>query len=354
MFHNFILTLRRNFGELITDCSDCTDKMTVDSGPSVSIRGRDLKGNSDVALKCRLFDVLVLLIVCALPATASEITNSIGQRLTLISAGEFVMGSPKDYADAMSARVKYEWYRDSAPSEWPQRRVRISKPFFMGTYEVTLRQFRQFVTASGYVTDAERDGKGGGGKKDGKWIEQSPEFNWRQMGYERTEDEPVVNVSWNDAVAFSAWLSKREGAKYRLPTEAEWEYACRAGTTAPAFWGSDDLRRKEFAWSGDNSGGRPRIVGQLKPNGWGLHDILGNVYEYCADGWSTNITAALGKSGAVELTDPVVPLNDEIVVRSTSWGTNPLHCRSAFRGSASRTHRNHRDGFRMVRESSGQ
>jgi len=262
------------------------------------------------------------------------------------------MGSPPDYAAAMAKKVTYDWYRDSAPSEAPPRRVKISRPFELGKTEVTLAQFRRFVDATGYQTDAERDGKGASGKRDDKWVEQTPQFNWREMGYARADDEPVVNVSWNDAVAFCEWLTKTEGAKHRLPTEAEWEYACRAGTTAPAFWGDDD-KRKEFAWSGDNSGGHPHRVAQLAPNPWGLHDILGNVYEYCADGWSTNIAATLGRQGADKFTDPLVPSDGsgaEIVVRSTSWGTNPLHCRSAFRGSAGKTHRNLRDGFRVVRE----
>ncbi|MBI3416774.1 MAG: formylglycine-generating enzyme family protein [Verrucomicrobia bacterium] len=264
------------------------------------------------------------------------------------------MGSPKDYAEAMAKKVVYDWYRDSAPSEWPQRRVKISRPFELGKYETTLAQFRRFVEVTGYRTDAERDGKGAAGKRDGKWVEQAPEFNWREMGYSRGDDEPVVNVSWNDAVVFCEWLRKSTGTKHRLPTEAEWEYTCRAGSTHTFFWGDDEVRRKEFAWSGDNSGGHPHPVGQLQPNAWGLHDMLGNAYEYCADGWSTNIAAVLGKPGALRFTDPLVKVgngNAEIVVRSTSWGTNALHCRNAFRGSAPKDHRNHRDGFRVVRES---
>ena len=97
---------------------------------------------------------------------AEEHTNSIGQRFALIPAGEFLMGSPKDYADAMAAKVTYDWYRNSPPSETPQRRVKISRPLRVAIHEVTLGEFRQFVTASGYVTDAERDGKGAAGKRE--------------------------------------------------------------------------------------------------------------------------------------------------------------------------------------------
>jgi formylglycine-generating enzyme required for sulfatase activity len=280
-------------------------------------------------------------------------TNAIGMVFITVPAGQFVMGSPREYAEAMAKKVTYNWYRESAPSETPPRRVTISRAFALGQTEVTLAQFRKFVDATGYKTDAERDGKGASGQRDGRWVEQSPAFSWAEMGYTRADDEPVVNVSWNDAVAFCGWLTQTDGVTYRLPTEAEWEYACRAGTTTPAFWGEDDRRRKEYAWSAENSGDRPHPVARLQANPWGLHDMLGNVYEYCADGWSTNVAVSLGKPAANEFMDPLVPsggAGSEIVVRSTSWGTNPLHCRSAFRGSAGKTHRNLRDGFRVVRE----
>jgi formylglycine-generating enzyme required for sulfatase activity len=160
------------------------------------------------------------------------------------------------------------------------------------------------------------------------------------------DDElPVMNVSWNDAVAFCEWLTRKEGVRYRLPTEAEWEYACRAGTSTPYFWGDDDARRDAHAWSAANAGPGPHPVGRLRPNAWGLYDTNGNVYEYCSDLWSpTAYQAGL-------LVDPAGPtLGDEIVVRGASWGTRAIHCRSAFRGSAPKDHRNRRDGFRVVRE----
>jgi formylglycine-generating enzyme required for sulfatase activity len=278
-------------------------------------------------------------------------TNSLGMVFRWLDAGQFLMGTTRAEAEVLTRQVTAEWYRQSAPSEWPQRLVRISKSFHCGIHEVTVGQFRAFVEASGYRTDAERDGRGGAGKGPEQWVEQSPEFNWRNMGWERAENEPVLNVTWNDANAFCEWLSQKEGARYRLPTEAEWEYACRAGNSDPFFWGTDAARRKEFAWSSDNSDGRPHPVGQLRPNAWGLYDMLGNAYEYCADGWSTNIAVALGRPGVTEFTNPrVSAAGDDIVVRGTSWGTHPQHCRSAFRGSAGKTHRNQRDGFRVVRE----
>ena len=129
-------------------------------------------------------------------------------------------------------------------NEYPKHKVRITKPFYLGTYHVTRGQFRQFVSAAGYKTDVETSGKPMTGwdreKKNlgmrypawesGKPKLSDKDYSWRNPGFEQTDEHPVVNVSWNDAVAFCKWLSKKEGKTYRLPTEAEWEYACRAGT----------------------------------------------------------------------------------------------------------------------------
>ncbi len=281
-----------------------------------------------------------------LPSPPSEITNRVGMRLVLIPAGEFLMGSARKEADQMLAQMKAkhvnEWYQQSPISEVPRHRVRITKPFYMGRCEVTLSQFRRFVAETDYRTDAERDGKGADGKIEGKWTTK-PQFNWSNMGYDRSDEVPVVNVSWNDAAAFCDWLGKKEGAIYRLPTEAEWEYACRGGTTTRYFWGDDEKPRDQFVWHGRNSDGGPHPVGQLKPNPFALYDICGNAYEYCSDWFSTN---AYQPS---LLIDPAGPgSGTEHVVRSGSWGTDPMHCRSAFRGGAGPTHRNMRDGFRIV------
>ena len=118
--------------------------------------------------------------------------------------------------------------------------MRITQPFYLGVHEVTRGQFRRFVDEAGYQTEAEKDGKGGWGwNEETKKFEQNPRFTWQNPGFEQTDEHPVVNVSWNDAVAFIAWLSRKEGKTYRLPTEAEWEYACRAGTTTRYSCGDD-------------------------------------------------------------------------------------------------------------------
>ena len=121
--------------------------------------------------------------------------------------------------------------RNCADSE-EQHEVEITKPFHMGVYTVTVGQFRQFVKDAGYKTEAEKDGAGGWGYNAArKAFDSDQKYNWQNVGWEQTDDHPVVNVTWNDAVAFCDWMSKKEDKQYRLPTEAEWEYSCRAGTT---------------------------------------------------------------------------------------------------------------------------
>jgi formylglycine-generating enzyme required for sulfatase activity len=180
-----------------------------------------------------------------------QITNSIGMKLVLIPAGSFQMGSPDEDKDAEG-------------DEKPRHEVRISA-FYLGVTEVTRGQFRRFVDETGYTTEAEKEGgyswnekkgtfklvsqgrivnapKHGGGygwnEKKGT-VEQDPKYTWLNAGFEQTDEHPVVNVSWNDAVAFCEWLSRVEGRAYRLPSEAEWEYACRARTTTKYFSGDD-------------------------------------------------------------------------------------------------------------------
>ena len=152
-------------------------------------------------------------------------TRAAGIRLTLVPTGSFRMGLPNEDAD---------------DEHKPQHEVRISA-FYLGVTEVTRGQFRQFVQETKYRTEAERDGKGGWGwKEEGNSLEEDPKFTWLNPGFEQTDEHPVVNVSWNDAVAFCEWLTRVEGRPYRLPSEAQWEYACRAGTTTKYFSGDDE------------------------------------------------------------------------------------------------------------------
>ena len=166
-------------------------------------------------------------------------------KLTLIPAGEFMMGSGESAEEtAEFFRKNYGMDRltaDYFKDEHPQHRVRITKPFYLGTYHVTRGQFRQFVKDSGYTTDAEKGKKPGafGWNPDTKKCEFNEKYSWRNAGFEQSDEHPVVNVSWNHSVEYCKWLSKKERKTYRLPTEAEWEYACRAGTTTRYYSGDD-------------------------------------------------------------------------------------------------------------------
>ena len=165
------------------------------------------------------------------------ITNSIGVKLKLIPAGNFMMGS-KLSASEVEQRYFPDEEAEDFKDELPQYRVSISKPFYMGQHEITTQQFRQFITATGYQTTAEKSPTSAenptGARDDNKGK------TWKAPGHKVELDEhPVTIVSWEDAKAFCAWLSREDGVTYRLPTQAEWEYACRAGTTTEYWTGED-------------------------------------------------------------------------------------------------------------------
>jgi formylglycine-generating enzyme required for sulfatase activity len=259
-------------------------------------------------------------------------------KLVRIRKGEFVMGS------------------EELPSEKPPHKVRITKDYYLAIHPVTVAQFRAFVKDAGYKTEAEENGKGAVGfDADRRWFAQKKEHNWRAPGFEQGEDHPVVCVSWNDAVAFCKWLTKKEGKPYRLPTEAEFEHAARAGTTTRFSSGEEDtslkgvanladaalltkMDRKIIAMNaapkGNKSGGVAEWndgypftspVGKFKANGWGLHDVHGNVWTWCAD-WTARY-----KAGAQD--DPTGPAAATTgrVIRGGAWYVGPLRCRSANR-----------------------
>jgi len=196
--------------------------------------------------------LVVITVACAkaeeaTPAAANVITNSIGMKLTLIPAGEFMMGSPDSDSKARSI-------------EKPQHRVRITKPFYLGVTEVTQGQYGKVM-----------------GKNPSRYHELGP-------------DAPVESVSWTDAQEFFRKLSesaeeKMAGRRYRLPTEAEWEYACRAGSAGKYFYGDNAKHLGDYAWYRSNFAGKTHQVGQKKPNGWGLYDMIGT----CGNGVRTGM-----------------------------------------------------------------
>jgi formylglycine-generating enzyme required for sulfatase activity len=239
------------------------------------------------------------------------ITNTIGMKLVLIPAGEFVMGSPDSDKDAQE-------------DEKPQHRVRITRPFYLGATEVTQGQYRA-VTG------------------------QSPSF------FKGSDDLPVEQVSWSDAVAFCNRLNERErgslgGAMYRLPTEAEWEYACRAGSTTRYSSGDDPASLSEFAWYHGNSDGKTHPVGQKRQNAFHLFDMHGNVWEWCSDGYGPDYYKGSSPS------DPTGASHDSVrMMRGGSWSFIPQGgCRSANRFGLATGERDVSEGFRVARVQSGQ
>ncbi len=296
-----------------------------------------------------------------------QITDSIGMKLVLIPAGEFKMGSGES-AEATAAFFNKtygeDWLKtDPFADEHPQHRVRITKPFFLGVYNVTRGQFRQFVRDTGYKTDAEKGKKPGayGWNPDKKEFGFNEKYSWRNAGFEQTDEHPVVNVSWNDAVAFCKWLSRKEGKTYRLPTEAEWEYACRAGTATRYYSGDDPETLAKVANVADatfkakfphwrytikaNDGYVfTAPVGSFKPNAFALYDMHGNASQLCSDWYGKNYYAASPTD------DPTGPdIGVFRLARGGSWLDQPDVTRAANRDRSSPDNRNSVTGFRVAR-----
>jgi formylglycine-generating enzyme required for sulfatase activity len=270
--------------------------------------------------------------------------------LVFVPAGEFRMGSPPD-APAANA------------DETPQHRVRIRRGFHLSRTEVTRGQFAAFAEAAAWQTEAERTGWAYAWKNGSFRIVYGRTFC--DVGFPQTDEHPVVCVSWNDAVEFCRWLSQREGKRYRLPTEAEWEYACRAGSDTVYHWGDRpqdgagwcnvaDLTAVEklpltdspscrFDWREGHVFTAP--VGRFGANAFGLHDMHGNVLEFCNDYYAADYYAA---SPPI---DPQGPARGEFrVLRGGSWSSFPRGCRSAKRYRDRPTIRSTNLGFRVVLE----
>jgi len=165
--------------------------------------------------------------------------------------------------------------------------------------------------------------------------------------FENNPQNPVEQVSWDDAKAFCQKLSQITGKTYRLPTEAEWEYACRAGTTTRYYFGDDANQLENYAWYKGNSHGTTHPVGQKKPNAWGLYDMTGNVWEWCEDDWHNNYIAASDDGSAWLNNDN--RSQPKKCLRGGSWGLYPNNCRSAFRLNYYRRAFRYIDlGFRVV------
>ena len=248
-----------------------------------------------------------------------------------------------------------------------RHRVRITRSFYLGVTEVTRGQFEEFVDDTGYKTDAEKDSWGGfGWDEEKREFRQDRKFSWRHSGFGKSQEHPVVNVSWNDAVAFCEWLRRKEGQPYRLPTEAEWEYACRAGTTTRYISGDDSEALHTFGNVSDPTAKaiHPELketisasdgfvytapVAQFKANGFGLNDTHGNVWEWCQDVYDPEYY----KSSPMD--DPICSVGTAFrVLRGGSWGCSPRCCRSAYRERRVPEGCYDSLGFRVARGKSGQ
>ncbi|HEX7375716.1 MAG TPA: formylglycine-generating enzyme family protein [Pirellulales bacterium] len=296
------------------------------------------------------------------PPQVETITNTLGMKLARVPAGEFTMGSDESLAELKGSFIAPGFFdQHGFAAERPAHTVRISMPFYMGVYEVTNGQFQKFADVSRYETDAEKDGEGGYGL-DTNRISQNPKFNWRSWGYQHSDDRPVVNVSWNDAVAFCEWLSAQEGKTYRLPTEAEWEYACRAGSETRFYNGDDPQGLTKIGNVPDSTFKRafPSVgfaletkdgyvltapVGRFLPNRFGLYDMAGNVSEWCFD------VADPAYYASSPTVDPRGPHSGEArAIRGGGWSYYPLLCRSSSRIWEAPTFRRNYLGFRVIRE----
>jgi len=227
-------------------------------------------------------------------------TNSIGMELILIPAGSFRMGGDKVDEQAED-------------HENPRHVVKFSEAFLMGRYTVTQKQWSEIMETnpSEFVDDS----------------------------------RPVERVSWHDVQVFIQKLNAKEVTHtYRLPTEAEWEYAARAGSEGAYTFGSDRAILSQYAWYGKNSEGRTHSVGRLNPNAWGLYDMHGNIHEWCRDWFDRNFYS---QSPTLDPLGPSEGLAKAL--RGGDWGSDGWYCRCASRSLSSPDRRSNRVGFRLVK-----
>ena len=265
------------------------------------------------------------------PLPDRERSNSIGMRLVRIEPGSFQMGTTKEQIDQLLRllpELKREWFED----EQPQHPVKITRPFYLGTHPVTQGQYKAIMGST-------------------------------PSHFKGSDDLPVESVSWLDAVSFCNKMSEKDkrtpfyringtdvadvgGNGYRLPTEAEWEYACRAGMAGLFPWGDDIGKQGEHVWISDNSDSKTHPVGQKRPNAWGLYDMLGNVWEWCADWYDEKYYAS---SPSVTVDPPGPPKASSRVLRGGSWVDDARGVRAACRYHNVPSNRGYNPGLPLCR-----
>lgn len=273
-------------------------------------------------------------------------------KFMLIPPGEFLMGSTDfEIAEAIRSVGEDAFSRSCVASEAPRHKTVLTQPFYLGVHEVTQAQYEKIMARQpSHFSEA------GPGKEAVAGL--------------NTAAHPVEQVSWNDATEFCVELSRLEdrepfynldhdalslsgGAGYRLPTEAEWEFACRAGTTVRFWTGDIDEGLARAAWFDANSEGRTHRVGELKPNPFGLYDIHGNVWEWVYDAWEPASYSKFRKSAAL---DPIGPSDADLPrgLRGGGWNFGSATCRSSARLANDPLHRRSNVGFRLVLAVPGQ
>ena len=264
---------------------------------------------------------LVALAQAALAAEPTAFTNNLGMGFVRIPAGTFQMGSGDDVRDALS-------------NEKPRHAVTISHPFYLATHEITQAQWETVMGNSAYTLSR-----------------SNPFYGLPGMAERVRKPNNPVTVSWNDAQAFIERLNQREGGRrYRLPTEAEWEYAARAGTATAYSFGDDASLLSRYAWHGEDfATGSMHPVGQKLPNPWGLYDMHGNVWEWVQDWYADRYP------GSAPVTDPSGPATgSNKVVRGGSWHVTSGSWRSAVRKPYEPDYRGISIGFRLALTAAGE
>ena len=276
------------------------------------------------------------------PVDAGDVFRDCAEcpEMVVVPAGEFEMGSP------WSEEGRFD-------DEGPVHYVRIGYRLAVGRYEVTRGEFARFVSATGRETGSScrvHDADAG------EWEDRSG-ASWRSPGYSQGADHPVVCVSWDDAVAYARWLSREAGREYRLLSESEWEYAARAGTLTARYWGEGASGKCEYAnaaaaetsfnWrdkSCSDGHAHTAPVGSFGANGWKLHDMLGNVWEWTQDCWNDGYDGAPADGGAWKTGEC-----SRRVLRGGSWDFGLWFVRAALRGGYDSDSRSSILGFRVAR-----
>ena len=261
--------------------------------------------------------------------------------MVVIPSGTVLMGSPANESGRFDG-------------EGLVHAVTIARPLAVGKYAVTRGQFRRFVEETARIL-------GSCLKWDGKEFKASPKWTWNNVWFEQDDTHPVVCVNWEDARAYAEWLSRKTGKNYRLPSEAEWEYAARGGTATSRYWGEDSSQACAYANVADLDGKQRQPewadvhqchdgwvgttpVGRYRPNAFGLYDMLGNAWQWTDDCWNNNYSGAPTDARAWAIGDCSLR-----VVRGGGWDSGPRFVRSAFRYGSAAEYRVNDVGFRLAR-----